>query len=207
MKNTCAWHPLYTSTTLYTNQYSCILTEIANVHLGAGPTHSSSRKGVLLMRSNGHPISRRKLLKTAGAGTAGMLLSGHTSFAETPESQAAKTEPRAVSKSAALTGDAGKDLTLVAVTPRMLRITVAAVGENVDTYYDDGSLVSRTYPAPLHRQRADTSVAPNEVAWGEYTVRIESEPLRLSVRHPKRGNIQELTFHLEKNQVLFQYGN
>src|SRR6185312_5566731 len=114
MKNTCAWHPLYTSTTLYTNQYSCILTEIANVHLGAGPIHSSCRKGVLLMRSNGHPISRRKLLKTAGAGTAGMLLSGHTAFAETAEPQATNTEPHSVPKPAILTGDAGKDVTLVA---------------------------------------------------------------------------------------------
>ena len=111
------------------------------------------------MRSKGHPISRRKLLKTAGAGTAGMLLSGHTAFGETAEQQAAKPEPRTVSKSPVLSGDAGTELTLVAVTPRMLRITVAAVGETIDSYYDDGSLVSRTYPAALHRQRADQPAA------------------------------------------------
>src|SRR5215469_4879542 len=158
------------------------------------------------MRSTGHPISRRKLLKTAGAGTAGMLLSGHTSFAETPEQTATKPEPRSTSKAAILTGDAGTDLTLVAVSSRILRITVAAVDEDIDKYYDDGSLVSRKCPAPLHRQRADQQAAPGDVSWGEYTVHIETEPLRVSVRHPKRGTVQELTFHPEHNQVLFQYG-
>ena len=158
------------------------------------------------MPSNGHPISRRKLLKTAGAGTAGILLSGHTAFADTSEQKAAASEHRATSKSPLLTGDAGKDLTLVAVSPRMLRITVAAVGENIDNYYDDGSLVSRTYPTALHRQRADQTAPPSEIAWGDHTLRIETDPLRVSVRHPQRGVIQELTFHLEMNHVLFQYG-
>ena len=120
------------------------------------------------MRSNGYPISRRKLLKTAGAGTAGMLLGGHAAFSESTEPQATKPESHAVSKSPMLTGDAGTELTLVAVTPRMLRITVAAVEEDIDNYYDDGSLVSRTYPTALHRQRADQPAAANEVAWGEY---------------------------------------
>ena len=156
------------------------------------------------MRSIGGPFSRRKLLQTAGAGTAGMLLSGNAAFAETAESQAGTPERGAGSKSPIRTGDAGTDLTLVAVTPRMLRITVAAVEEDIDKYYDDGSLVSRKYPPALHRQRADQPGAPSEIAWGEHTVHIETSPLRVSVRHGQRGTIQELTF--QGNQVLFQYG-
>ena len=139
------------------------------------------------MRSTGHPISRRKLLKTAGAGTAGMLLSGPSSFAESPEQTAARPEQHSASKSPILTGEAGTNLTLVAVSPRILRITVAAVGEDIDKYYDDGSLVSRTYPAPLHRQGADEQAAPGDVAWGEYKVHIETAPLRVSVTHPQRA--------------------
>src|SRR5580658_10185046 len=170
---------------------------------GFGPT---ARKGALLMPSIGYPISRRKLVKAAGAGTAGMLLSGQTVFAETAEPQAGTSERSAASKPP-LTGDAGTELTLVPVSSRMLRITVAAVDENIDNYYDDGSLVSRTYPAALHRQRTDQPAAASEVAWGEYTVRVETAPLRVSVRHPQRGSIQELTFHPEMDQVLFQYGD
>jgi alpha-glucosidase/alpha-D-xyloside xylohydrolase len=158
------------------------------------------------MPSNGHPISRRNLLKTAGAGTAGLLISGHTGFAQTGEPEAAKPEHNAPSKPPMLTGDAGKDVTLVAVSPRMLRITVAAVGEDIDNYYDDGSLVPRKYPVPLHRQRADQSVPSSDIAWGEHTLHIETEPLRLTVRHPRRGTIQELTFQAEMNHVAFQYG-
>ncbi len=159
------------------------------------------------MRSVAHPISRRKLLKTAGAGTAGMLLSRQTAFAETIEPPATKPDHGAASKPPILSGDAGTELTLVAVTPRMLRITVAAVGETIDSYYDDGSLVSRTYPAALHRQRADQPTAPSEVAWGDHTLHIENAPPRVSVRHQQRGSIQELTFRPESNQVLFQYGD
>src|ERR1700744_4497671 len=156
------------------------------------------------MRSIGGPFSRRKLLQTAGAGTAGILLSRNAAFAEAAESQAGTPERGAVSKSPIRTGAAGTDLTLVAVTPRMLRITVAAVEEDIDKYYDDGSLVSRKYPPALHRQRADQPGAPSEIAWGEHTVHIETSPLRVSVRHAQRGTIQELTF--QGNQVLFQYG-
>ena len=158
------------------------------------------------MPSTDHPISRRKLLKTAGAGTAGMLLSGHTAFAEPAEPPTTKPEDRTSAKSPILTGDAGTDLTLVAVTPRILRITIAAVGENIDNYYDDGSLVARTYPAALHTHRADQPSAPKEIAWGEHILLIETAPLRVTIHHPQRGIIQELTFDSEHNQVTFGYG-
>jgi alpha-glucosidase/alpha-D-xyloside xylohydrolase len=89
----------------------------------------------------------------------------------------------------------------------MLRITVAAVDETVDTYYDDGSLIPRKYPASLHTQRADQPGQPTNIAWGDYTVRVETTPLRVSVRHSQRGVVQELAFHPEVNQVRFQYGD
>jgi alpha-glucosidase (family GH31 glycosyl hydrolase) len=151
-------------------------------------------------------ISRRRLLATAGVSTAGVLLSRHIAFGELADSIAAEPGHEQASASRMRTGPAGMELTVVSVRPRMLRITVAAVDEVIDTYYDDGSLVPRKYPAALHTQRADEPMQPSDVAWGEYTVHVETSPLRVSVRHSQRGVVQELTFHPEINQVSFQYG-
>lgn len=158
------------------------------------------------MSSSSRSISRRKLIQAAGAGTAGMLLNARAGLADAKELPAESPEPKAASRSAISIGDPGTELTLVAVTSRILRITIAAVEETIDSYYDDGSLVARKYPAPLHHQRADQPSQPQEIAWGEHTLRIETAPLRVSVTHSVRGSIQELAFHPEHNQVLFQYG-
>jgi alpha-glucosidase/alpha-D-xyloside xylohydrolase len=103
------------------------------------------------------------------------------------------------------------ELTIVSLRPRMLRITVAAVDETIDTYYDDGSLTPRKYSAAIHTQRADQPAQPTDTAWGDYTVHIETTPLRVSVRHSQPHSqpavVQELAFHPESNQVRFQYGD
>jgi alpha-glucosidase/alpha-D-xyloside xylohydrolase len=151
-------------------------------------------------------ISRRRLLKTAGVGTAGVLLSHPIAFGESADS----TGSNAVTSQASPrihAASAGMELTVVSVRPRMLRITVAAVDETVDTYYEDGSLMPRKYPAALHTQRADQPAQPADLAWGDYTVHVETAPLRVSVHHSRRGVVQELEFHPEVNQVRFQYGN
>jgi alpha-glucosidase/alpha-D-xyloside xylohydrolase len=152
-------------------------------------------------------ISRRRLLKTAGVGTAGVLLSQHIALGESVDSRAATPVTNQGSASRIRAASAGMELTVVSVRPRMLRITVAAVDETVDTYYDDGSLIPRKYPASLHTQRADQPGQPTNIAWGDYTVRVETTPLRVSVRHSQRGVVQELAFHPEVNQVRFQYGD
>lgn len=162
-------------------------------------------EGALTMRSPTSLISRRQLLKFAGSSTAGILLSQRIAHGES-------TAPEAVAGMAASaphmpTAPAGMELTILPITSRMLRLTVAAIDENIDLYYDDGSLAPRKYRRPLHMQRSDQSAQPKEVAWGEHTVHVETAPLRVSVRHPQRGVVQELTFHPESNQVFFQFGN
>ena len=154
----------------------------------------------------GTAISRRRLLTTAGVSTAGILLSRYIAFGESADSIATEPAHEKASASQMRTGPAGLELTIVSVRPQMLRITVAAVDEIVDTYYDDGSLVPRTYTGALHAQRTDQPGQPTGVTWGEYTVHVETAPLRVSVRHAQRGVVQELTFHPEVNQVQFQYG-
>lgn len=152
-------------------------------------------------------LSRRQLLQVAGAGTAGVLLSRRIALAE-PSPATAPAQPSAGKSSPQIrTGAAGMQVTIVAVNPHMLRIMVAAVDETIDTYYDDGSLASRHYPAALHTQRSDQPAAPEQVAWGDFTVSLQTEPLRVSVQHPQGETVQELTFHPEMNQVLFQCGN
>lgn len=152
-------------------------------------------------------LSRRQLLKSAGAGVAGAVLAPHTTLAEpaSPSPASASATPRLIGA-----GDPGTQIHLTAVTPQTLRVTVSAVDENIDLYYDDGSLAPRHVPAPLHTQRADSRPdqpsQPTELRWGSYTLRVESSPLRVSVTHPQRGLIQRLTFHPELNQVHFDYG-
>jgi alpha-glucosidase (family GH31 glycosyl hydrolase) len=155
----------------------------------------------------GTAISRRRLLTAASAGTAGVLLSRHIMFAESADSSATRPTHEQASASPILTGPAGMELTIVSVRPHMLRITLAAIDETIDTYYDDGSLVPRKYPDSLHTERADQLSQPTDVQWGDHTVHVETAPLRVSVRHPQRGVIQELAFHPDINQVQFQYGN
>jgi alpha-glucosidase (family GH31 glycosyl hydrolase) len=151
-------------------------------------------------------LSRRQLLQAAGTGTAAALLSRSVALVAIPHS--AGDDPTLMHASATQirTATPGTQVTLVAVNPHMLRITVAAVDETIDTYYDDGSVVPRAYPAALHTQRSDQPSDPVQVAWGDYTLHLETAPLRIGVRHPQRGAIQELAFHPEVNEVRFQYG-
>lgn len=152
-------------------------------------------------------ISRRKLLKAVGASTTALLISRRIVPAEMAIA-GAEPGPRQPARQPGMrAGDAGMQLTVVAVNEHLLRITLAAVDEPIDKYFDDGSLVAGRYPDPLHSRRADRPAPPDDVAWGGSTLHIETMPLRVSVRHPQRGVLQELTFRSDTNQVLFQYGN
>jgi alpha-glucosidase/alpha-D-xyloside xylohydrolase len=153
-----------------------------------------------------YPISRRKLLKTVGANTTALLISRRIALAESAATGAEPAPSKPATQPRIRTGDPGMQLTVVALNERMLRITIAAVDETLDKYYDDGSLMARRYPDPLHSRRMDMEAQPEDLPWGDYTLHIETAPLRVSVRRPERV-IQELTFHSEGNQVLFQYGN
>jgi alpha-glucosidase (family GH31 glycosyl hydrolase) len=151
-------------------------------------------------------LSRRQLLQVAGAGTAGALLALRAAVAETPRTGAEPPAPAQSSAAHIRSGTAGMQVTLVAVSAHMMRITIAAVDESIDTYYDDGSLAPRPFPPALHTQRSDEPSSPVEIPWGDCTIHLEVAPLHIAIRHPQRGAIQDLAFHPEANEVRFQYG-
>ena len=90
----------------------------------------------------GTAISRRQLLSAAGVGSAGVLFSRNIAFGQLVDPIATESAQKRVSEPRMQTGPAGLELTVVAVSPRMLRVTVAAIRESVDLYYDDDSLMA-----------------------------------------------------------------
>ncbi len=96
-------------------------------------------------------------------------------------------------------------VTITAVTPATLRISVAAIDEVLDAYYDDGSIAPRTLANPLLRLHTDA--AGQDIAWGSNTVHVANGPLRISVQTPKHVVVQELVFRPDLNQIGFGYGN
>ena len=97
------------------------------------------------------------------------------------------------------------EMTIIAVTPSTIRVSVTAVDEALDAYYEDGSVAPRKFSPPLATIRTDA--AERELAWGEYTIHVSTKPLRVEVRHPQRGTIQELSFRPDLNQIGFRYNN
>ncbi len=97
------------------------------------------------------------------------------------------------------------DVTITAVTDSTLKISIAAVDEVLDRYYDDGSIAPRSFAKPLLTLRTDA--AGQEIPWGENTVRVATQPLRIAVEHPQHGMVQELTFRPDLNQIGFSYNN
>ena len=94
-------------------------------------------------------ISRRAMLKTAGTGAAGLLFRRQFAYAELVTQPVQRQLP---------VGKVGLELRVTAMNANTLRLSVAAIDEILDKTYGDGSVVSRTWPAPLlkvarHRKR------------------------------------------------------
>src|ERR1700742_2041293 len=111
--------------------------------------------------------SRRSVVTGLGAMSAGVLLNRRFSYAEM------------LAPSAVPTGAVGMNVTITAVTDSTLRISIAAVDEVLDTYYEDGSIAPRTFAKPMVTLRTDAD--GQEIPWGEYKIRIATKPLRIAV--------------------------
>ena len=144
--------------------------------------------------------SRRSVLTKLGAAAASVLLKQRFSAAQLLAPPITKPAGARAAK-----GSVGMDVTLTAVTDSTLRISVAAVDEELDRYYDDGSIAPRTFKPPMVKLRTDA--AAQEIPWGEYTLSIATRPLRIAVKHPHRGVVQELNFRPDLNQIGFSYNN
>lgn len=144
--------------------------------------------------------SRRSVISKLGVAAAGVLLQQRFSYAELAAPEAAASGGASVAKAAV-----GMDVTITAVTDSTLRISVAAVDESLDKYYEDGSIAPRKFGKPMLVLRTDA--AGQEIPWGEYMVGVATKPLRISVKHPQRGVVQELTFRPDVNQIGFSYND
>ncbi len=128
------------------------------------------------------------------------MLTRRLSYAEMldPTTERAKTERIA-------NGPVGMDVTITAVTDSTLRISIAAVDEFLDRYYEDGSVAPRNFAKPMLTLRMDA--AEQEIPWGVYTIRIATRPLRIAVLNAQHGLVQELNFRPDLNQIGFGYNH
>ena len=135
-------------------------------------------------------LSRRKLLVGGSSISAGLLFARTFAFAKD-------------ASGTATTGPVGLEVRLTEMTPRVLRISVAAVHEILDTYYNDGAIAPRTFADPLLTSRTDTG--DHELAWHDVKTRVLTNPPRI-VAEKSGKQISELTFRPDINQVQFTYG-
>lgn len=139
-------------------------------------------------------VSRRKFLRQGSSASACLLFARRILGADLISAPSQQS----------LTGPAAIELRITAVTDHTLRISIAAAGELLDRYYNDGSVAPRTFAAPLLTMQ--TEEGPHQVAWGSYRVRVETGPLRVAVLGTGDVPLQELTFRPDENQIRFQYG-
>src|ERR1700733_3133256 len=111
-------------------------------------------------------ISRRAVLKNAGTGVAGLLLSRQFAYAELVDRPVQGRLPA---------GKVGLELRVTAMNANTLRLSVAAIDEILDKTYGDGSLVSRTWAAPL--LKVGDSQTPQTIVWGKNKITVEVKPL------------------------------
>ncbi len=141
-------------------------------------------------------ISRRAMLKTAGTGAAGLLFRQQFAYAELATQPVQRQLP---------VGKVGLELRVTAMNANTLRLSVAAIDEILDKTYGDGSVVSRTWPAPL--LKVADSQTPQTMAWGKNKITVGVKPLRVTVEKEGQGIAQELVFDVSTNRITFRYGD
>ncbi len=133
-------------------------------------------------------VSRRAVLGGMGAGVAQLLF---------------ERRMLAASVFGQSTGGPGKvNLSLTAVTPGALRISIAPVTSTVPVH--ELGILERPWPAPL--EPAGEGKA-HTIPWGRYTIEIKEEPLRIAVSE-KGGKLrQEVRFDTDSTSVNFAIGD
>src|SRR5258708_24952694 len=113
------------------------------------PVSPPGRGGWSFMKKD---YSRRAVISGLGAVSAGILLDQRFTYAEmlAPTDRSDGTVPIA-------TAPVGMDVTITAVTDSTLRISIAAIDESLDRYYDDGSVAPRSFAKPMLTLRMDAA--------------------------------------------------
>ncbi|QNI33540.1 glycoside hydrolase family 31 protein [Alloacidobacterium dinghuense] len=141
-------------------------------------------------------LSRRTLLRNIGASAMTTLLRERLALA--PFLSAAGFDP-------SHTGDPALQLSLTAVGENTLRVTIAAVGVDLEQTFTDGSLSARSWPSPMSQVR--TSEAVRSIQWGKRRIQMSIDPLRIAVEDDDGHLRQELRFESGMSQVRFHYGD
>jgi alpha-glucosidase/alpha-D-xyloside xylohydrolase len=108
------------------------------------------------------------------------------------------------------TGQPGRlDLSLAAITPRILRISIAPVKTNPPAQ-ELGILPSPGELALLAPEEAN--ITPSESAtkalhWGKYSIRITLDPLRITVSDASGRIRQEIQFDTDSTDIRFRLGD
>lgn len=110
-----------------------------------------------------------------------------------------QTRLRAATALVAKTGKPGElDLTLTALTPHILRISIAPTVTPPPTH--ELSVLESRHPVPLAGQG-------EHVAWGQYGIRVEHGPLRITVTDAAQQIRQGIQFDTDSTTVRFRLGN
>src|SRR3984885_7582884 len=144
--------------------------------------------------------SRRSVLTGLGTMSAGILLSQRFGSAELLAPFAETGRGAAVAH-----GQVGMDVTITALTSSTIRISIAAAGEVLDDYYNDGSIAPHSPARKILQFRTDAEAHP--IPGGEHTLRIMTKPLRSGVIYPEKAMVQELNFRPDLNQIGFGYND
>lgn len=127
-------------------------------------------------------VTRRAVLGGIGWGVAQVLLT------------------RRVAAASALVGEPGwLDLTLAAVTPRVLRIAIAPV--RAWAAAEELGVVAHPDAVTLEHK---ANVVAKDVAWGAYRVAVEENPLRVTVSGPGGAVRQRIQFDNDSTAVRFE---
>ncbi len=135
-----------------------------------------------------HPkISRRSVLAGTAATAAQLLFRGRVS--------AAALSNAAPQKFAAPPGLV--DLTLTALSANTLRIGIAPATAQASAH--ELAFVERDWPTPLEPPAA---AHPHTIAWGRFSVRIETNPLTITVLEGEKTR-QQIRFDLDSTNIHF----
>jgi alpha-glucosidase (family GH31 glycosyl hydrolase) len=89
------------------------------------------------------------------------------------------------------------DLTLTAMTENTLRIGIAPVTS--ETPAAELGIAQNPWPAPIE---SPGQARAHSVAWGKYSIRVELDPLRITVREGERTR-QQISFEADSTNIRF----
>lgn len=132
-------------------------------------------------------VSRRSVLAGLGVGAAQLLFAARSSA------------------TGLLTGNTGQpgdlDLSLTALTPGMLRISIAPVDAQPPVW--ELGVTARASTSPLEQPGP---VRAHTLPWGKYRIEVRANPLRIGVSGPDGKLVQEIRFDTDSDAVHFGLG-